>query len=142
MFACQQFKVNEFPNSPYNLARRFVQELQNGTITQDEFLRRMDLFEENLEKWHQALEGIAVRDDYPEGGDLVEDAKESLQAVYEGVGILRDFAESRDPEAAEDALALAKEASDLMLELIRETERNMDELEDDRSNAIGGDLIG
>jgi hypothetical protein len=134
--------VNPFPNSPFNLANKFIAELEQGVISSEEFLRRMDLFEQSLEKWHEQLESISTSTDYPEGAGLLEDAKESVVATYEGVGILREFTESRDAEAAQEALELFKEASDLMIALIRETEQNMEELEDDRSNAIGGDLIG
>jgi CHASE3 domain sensor protein len=136
------FSVADFPNSPFNLAQSFLSELQQGLIAKDEFLRRLDLFEQNVENWHTQLEEIPATEDYQEGQDLLEDAKESLHAVYEALGLLRDYAENGHEESAQEAMEMIQEASDFMIQLIQVTEQNMDDLEDDRSNPIGGHIVG
>ena len=119
--------MSEYPNSPYQLAQRFVGELEEGQISPSEFQERMTLFEQNLEVWHQALEQIRTGDDYVEGKDLVEDAKMSLQQIYDGVELLRQYGHSRSQESLSQALDMIEEASQFMAELIDETEDNMDQ---------------
>lgn len=121
--------MQEYPNNPYELAQRFVGELEENQIDPAQFMERMDLFEQHLQNWHTALEQIKTSDDYQEGKDLVEDAKQSLEQVYEGVGLLREYAQSRNEDTLSTALDMIEEASQFMAELIDTTEDNLEELE-------------
>ena len=120
-----------FPNSPFERARNWVQELEREEISVDEFHDRLDGLVQQLEGWYARVQAIRSGPDYPEGSTLVESTKESLQLVYDGVDLLRDFAETRSSEIGGQALEVIEEGSNYLARLLQITEENIQELEKD-----------
>ena len=117
--------MSEYPNSPFQVARRLVDQLDQGALPAEEFLSGLDRFVSNLENWYAQLESIHTSDVYPEGKLMVEHAKEALQAVYDGADLLREYAENRSPEVSAEALAIMAQAGELLAQLLSITEENL-----------------
>ena len=124
-------RMLEYPNSPYGIARRALDELDGGKTSPEGYLSQLDGLAQNVRRWTQQLQAIPSQG-YEEGRELIEDARESLQAVHDGLDILREYATSRSAEAAAEGLDLMAEASDFLAQLLDVTEQNMEDLEDER----------
>lgn len=121
----------DFTNSPFHVACDLVERLTSGVLPLDAFLAHLDTFEGYLRRWYQALEEVPLPPEYEEGEHLLAASREALEMTYQSVELLREFGNSRRTEDAETALELAEEGHQLMAEVLGQTERNMDELEND-----------
>ena len=121
----------EYPNSPYGISRRALDQFDAGTISAEGFLAQLDTLDQNVERWARQLQAIPSQG-YEEGRELIQDARESLQAVYDGLEILREYPAFRSSETAAAGLELMADASDFLAQLLNVTEQNMADLEDER----------
>ncbi|MEW6283483.1 MAG: hypothetical protein AB1758_33040 [Candidatus Eremiobacterota bacterium] len=121
--------MTDFPNSPYYVLKGLADDFLAGRQDEAGFVAGLDTVDQFLENWWANVDQLKVPEGYEEGMRLQEAAREGLRLLADAVTELRGYAESRDEAAVERGLGYAREAHDLIADLLGTTQQNMAELE-------------
>lgn len=104
-----------YPQSPLCVLAGLLQEYQEGLREPEDMLQALAVFDEFLQEWAEAV--LEEDQDPTLTGDLLQ----SLQGLADAAGIVRDYVETGQEELAEEALALAIEAQEGLLDVMELT---------------------
>ena len=121
----------DFPNSPYGVAQTLVEDFRSGRRDGDEYLRNLEVFQGFLDQWAQGVENFPEDPGFPAAVEVKYATLNSLDLYYEALGHFRSYAETRDEEAAEQGLSIARSAHELMLAATQQTQREVDRIENE-----------
>ena len=121
----------EFPNSPYGVAQNLIQDFRSGHRNYHEFQQNLDTFESFLQQWSQGVQNLPEDPNFAPAVEVKFATLDSLDLYFEALTHLRSYAETRDEESARQALLLAREAHQLMLNTHRQAQNEVDRIENE-----------
>ncbi len=107
--------LETYPQSPLSVLAGLLQEYQQGGREAEDMLSALQVFDEFLQEWAEAV--MEEDQDPTITGDLLD----SLQGLADAAGIVREYVESGEEELAEEALALAIQAQEGLLDVMELT---------------------
>ncbi|MEW6280232.1 MAG: hypothetical protein AB1758_16510 [Candidatus Eremiobacterota bacterium] len=104
-------------DSPYFLLTHLVARFRSGDVPYEEFMERLDVFEEKLEEWFQDLELNPPPEGFEDGMDLMQTTQYGLFLFLKSIEALREFADGGPEEKIATALQRALAAHQYIVEV-------------------------
>lgn len=114
--------LRDYPQSPLGVLATLLGQFRAGERDAESFVQALDVFQAFLEDWAETLSD----------GELEPDTAEKLLAALQGLAEaalgLREYAENGEEELADNAVGLAMNSQELLLDVMSASHENPYEL--------------
>lgn len=108
---------------PVEILETLVLDYHEGRIGKEQFLQDLQNFDDFVYAFEEKLAQMRPPEEFPEGSVMVQYSADAFAQFAEVVNRLRGYAETLDPEEANAAIDLAREASDNIDQIQSTTEQ-------------------
>lgn len=109
--------TENYPESPLGVLANLLQEFRSGERDQQALEASLAIFDEFLQEWAQAIQASDSPDQDLQG-QVSDGLLKALQGLADAAALLREYGEFGEEEIAENAMAEAREAQELLLEML------------------------
>lgn len=122
----------EFPNSPFFLLERLLDEFRSGQRTSDNVLESLDAVHDYVEQLTAQMLAFPVQAEvFPEGHDLAAQSVAGFERFADAAELIREYVESGEEARADQALEVAHEGHETLVGLFTSTYKKVQELQNE-----------
>lgn len=125
----EQAEPGPNPNSPLAVAENLIDRYLDEEISEEDFLRGLEVFAEHVDAWYQNLTQMTPPEE--EASVLLEGSLQGIDKIGQGIDLLRGFREDPRDSLFEEALTLIEEGQGLLVQVKEITDQNITSAVDD-----------